>query len=411
MTLQQRLNEMRSGFSRTFWVANTLELFERLAYYGSKAVLVKFLAEKVGFHDEAATLAGLFNFVLYFLPALAGVFVDKYGFKRTLMACFAIFCVGYFLIGLAGMAYGAAIAEAVGKKAYMLGVLLLTAVGGSLIKPCIVGTVTHTSKPETRALGFSIYYSLVNLGGAIGPVIAYSVRSELGIEYVLIMSSVTSLLLFFGALFFFKEPEGTTERKSFSQVLGNMMMVFANIKFMSFLVIFSGFWIMFWQLFYTLPFYSTDVLKYEAYELLETVDAWCIILLTIPVTALVSKWKPIVAVTLGLAIASASWIVIGAGGNMTWCIIGIGLFAFGEAMQAPRFYEYVSLLAPKDQIGTFMGFAFLPIAIGTLTAGVLSDYLRINYLATKPAMMWYILAMIGLATTVLMLIYNKLVSR
>lgn len=412
MTLRERVQEIKTGFSSTFWIANTLELFERLAYYGAKSVLTVFLATKVGLEKDAGFLAGLFNAVLYSLPIVAGVFVDKYGFRKTLMACFAVFCIGYFMIGLAGMEYGEAMMNAVGKKTYVISVLLLTAVGGSLIKPCIVGTVAKTSKPTTQALGFSIYYTLVNLGGAIGPIIAYSVRSELGIEYVLIMSSITSFLLFFGAWFFFKEPEGEpSEKKTFAKVFSDMMLVFANVKFMSFLLIFSGFWMMFWQIFYALPFYATDVLKFEAFELLETVDAWCIILLTIPVTALVSKWKPVIAIIVGFAIASLSWIIIGAGGTVLACIIGIGFFALGEAMQAPRFYEYVSSLAPKDQIGTFMGFAFLPVAIGSFTAGIISDWLRLSYLETNPAMMWYTLSGIGIASTLLMIVYNKVVSK
>ena len=65
MTLADRIHSIRSGFASTFWIANTLELFERFAYYGAKAVLVKYLAEKVGFAEEAGALAGLFNFVLY----------------------------------------------------------------------------------------------------------------------------------------------------------------------------------------------------------------------------------------------------------------------------------------------------------------------------------------------------------
>jgi POT family proton-dependent oligopeptide transporter len=412
MTLRERVQEIKTGFSSTFWIANTLELFERLAYYGSKSVLTVFLATKVGLEKDAGFLAGLFNAVLYSLPIVAGVFVDKYGFRKTLMACFAVFCIGYFMIGLAGMEYGEAMMNFVGKRTYVISVLLLTAVGGSLIKPCIVGTVAKTSKPTTQALGFSIYYTLVNLGGAIGPIIAYSVRSELGIEFVLVMSSITSLLLFFGAWFFFKEPEGEpSEKKTFAKVFSDMMLVFANVKFMSFLLIFSGFWMMFWQIFYALPFYATDVLKFEAFELLETVDAWCIILLTIPVTALVSKWKPVIAIIVGFAIASLSWIIIGAGGTVLACIIGIGFFALGEAMQAPRFYEYVSTLAPKDQIGTFMGFAFLPVAIGSFTAGIISDWLRLSYLETNPAMMWYTLSGIGIASTLLMIVYNKIVSK
>jgi POT family proton-dependent oligopeptide transporter len=413
MTFSQRLTEIRSGFASTFWIANTLELFERLAYYGSKAVLTIFIATKVGLEAEAGFLAGLFNAVLYSLPVVAGVFVDKYGFKKTLMVCFAVFCIGYFLIGLAGMEYGQSIVNLVGKKPYMIAVLMLTAVGGSLIKPCIVGTVAKTSKPETQALGFSIYYTLVNLGGAIGPMIAYHVRTDLGIEYVLVMSSITSLLLFFGAWIFFKEPEDKepVEKKTFTKVFSDMVLVFTNIKFMSFLLIFTGFWMMFWQIFYSFPFYVTDVLKYEAFEFLETVDAWCIILLTIPVTALVSKWKPVVAISLGFAIASLSWIIIGVWGTVLGSIIGIAFFALGEAIQAPRFYEYVSSLAPKGQVGTFMGFAFLPVAIGSFSAGLIADWLRSSYLDTNPAMMWYTLSGIGIASTILMLIYNKLVSK
>jgi dipeptide/tripeptide permease len=409
MTFNQRLTEIRSGFSSTFWIANTLELFERLAYYGSKAVLTVYLATKVGLNEEAGFLAGVFNLVLYSLPVVAGVFVDKYGFRKTLTACFAFFCVGYFLIGLAGMEYGQDIVNAIGKKPYVFAVLMLTAVGGSLIKPCIVGTVAKTSKKETQALGFSIYYTLVNLGGAIGPIIALQVREEWGIEYVLVMSSITSFLLIIGTLLFFKEPQGQGDEgevRTFRKVFGDMVLVFGNLKFMTFLLIFSGFWMMFWQIFYSFPFYVTDILKFARFELLETVDAWCIIILTVPITALVSKWRPITAMGVGFTIASLSWIIIGIGQSVTASIVGIAFFALGEAMQAPRFYEYVSNLAPKGQIGTFMGFAFLPVAIGSFTAGIIADWLRASYLETNPAMMWYTLAGIGLVSTFLMFVYN-----
>jgi POT family proton-dependent oligopeptide transporter len=412
MTFAERWHEIRTGFHPMFWVANTLELFERLAYYGSKAVLTVFLANKVGLNEEAGFLAGLFNAVLYSLPIVAGVLVDKYGFRRTLMACFAIFCLGYFLIGLAGMEYGQVITETVGKRNYVLAVLMLTAVGGSLIKPCVVGTVAKTTTERTQALGYSIYYTLVNLGGAIGPILAYHVRSDLGIEYVLVMSSITSFLLLIGAWIFFKEPGGEpSERKTFTKVFSDMILVFANLKFMSFLLIFSGFWMMFWQIFYSFPFYITDVLKYEAFEFLETVDAFTLIVITIPVTAAVSRLRPVVAIIIGFCIASLSWIIIGAGGTILAAIIGVATFALGEATQAPRFYEYVSSLAPKDQVGTFMGFAFLPVAIGSFTAGVIADYLRLNYLESNPAMMWYTLSGIGIVSTLLMVVYNAVVNR
>ena len=243
MSLSDRIRDVRNGFSRTFWIANTLELFERFAFYGSKAVLAVYLAEKVALGPQlAASLVGAFSGLLYSLPILAGTLVDRYGFRRTLASCFAFFAIGYFLIGMAGLRFGAQIVGAIGRTPYVIAVLLLTAIGGSLIKPCIVGTVAHTSSEGTRSLGYSIYYTLVNFGGALGPIFALQVRESLGIEYVLIMSSVTSLLLFFGTLLFFQEPVVTEARgvRTFSRVFRDMLLVFSNARFILFLVIFSG---------------------------------------------------------------------------------------------------------------------------------------------------------------------------
>ena len=414
MSLREYLKSLRTGFSKSFWIANTLELFERLAFYGSKAVLTVYLITKVGLEEEAGTLAGMFSGVIYSLPIVAGVLVDRYGFRKTLITCFGIFTVGYFLIGMAGMEWSQEIVGVIGKKTYVIGVLLFTAIGGSLIKPCIVGTVAITSKEETRSQGYSIYYSLVNLGGAIGPIIALQVREDWGIEYVLVMSSFTSLLLFIGTILFFKEPESGVERgeiRTFKKVFTDMLLVFANFRFMTFLLIFSGFWIMFWQIFFLLPSYATDVLHFEKFEILETIDAWCIIVFSLLMSTLTKKMKPFSAMILGIILASVSWIIIGVLGTVTSVVIGVGLYALGEATQAPRFYEYVSTLAPKDQVGTFMGFAFLPVAIGSFSAGPLSDWLRLSFMQQNPAMMWYLLAVIGGITSTLMLLYNQFLIR
>jgi len=409
-------NRIRSGFTRTFWVANTLELFERLAFYGSKAVLAVYLVEKVGLGPLGSTLVGLYGFAVFFLPILAGVFVDRYGFRRSLSACFLIFSIGYFSVGLAGIPWGQGILESIGRVPYIIGALLLTAIGGSLIKPCIVGTVARTTTEETKGLGYSIYYTLVNLGGAIGPILALTVREGFGIEYVLIMSALVSFLNLLGTLLFFQEPlepGGTAPRRTLARVFADMMTVFTNFRFISFLVIFSGFWIMFWQIFFSLPFFVRDVLNFPRFEIIETVDAWAIIILTVPVAALMKKARPIVAMTVGFAIASASWLLIAAVPSIPVLVAAITLFALGEAMQAPRFYEYVADLAPKEQVGTFMGFAFLPVAIGSLVAGRLSGWLLEHYLHgdRAPGGMWVVLAAIGFASTALMIVHDRLTHR
>lgn len=411
---ESTLQRIRTGFSPVFWIANSLELFERLAFYGSKAILSFYLANKIGLDlPSVGWLIGMFAGLTWSLPIVAGVFVDRFGFKRTLAACFAFFSLGYFLIGLGGMPAGETIMASIGKTGYMAAVLILTAAGGSLIKPCIVGTVERTSHPDYRALGFSIYYALVNLGGAIGPILATMVRSELGIEYVFVMSAATSALMLGGTLLFFREPEGggaQGQGRSFGKVFGDMLLVFRNVRFVAFLVIFSGFWIMFWQVFYSLPFYIDEILEFKRFEILETVDAWTIILLSVPLTAFAKKMRAMNAMTLGFLIASASWLIMAWSQTVWASIAALFVFAIGESLQAPRFYEYVGRLAPRDQVGTFMGFAFLPIAIGSFIAGRLGTWLVEHFirLDRRPAEMFYIVAGIGFVSTVLLYLYDRL---
>jgi dipeptide/tripeptide permease len=419
MGLSDFIEKVRTGFSRSFWVANTLELVERFAFYGSKAILMVFIIEQAGVTAElAGWLVGSYGFMIFFLPALAGTIVDRYGFKKSLLACFTIFCLGYLLIGLAGLPVAKSLVTAVGPKLYMSLALLITAIGGSLIKPCIVGTVARTTNQETKSLGYSIYYTLVNLGGAIGPTLALLVRQNLGIAYVLVMCSATSLLSAVGTLLFFQEPPRPKDApppKSMGSVLLDMLMVFRNLKFISFLIIFSGFWVMFWPIFHALPIYARDVLHLKEFELIETVDAWTIILVTVPAAALTKKLSPMAAMTLGFSLATACWFLMGSFVSLPLAVLFIAIFAVGEAVQAPRFYEYVSDLAPKDQVGTYMGFAFLPVAIGALASGAISGKLVSHYIqgAGKgaPQRMWYIVGAIGLVSTVLMAGYDRLVVR
>ena len=342
--------------------------------------------------------------------------VDRFGFKRSLMACFGIFSLGYFLIGLGGLPLGQPLVQAVGPKAWMLMALVVTAIGGSLIKPSIVGTVARTTTDETKALGYSIYYTLVNIGGAVGPFIALAVRENLGISYVLVVSSLTSLVLFACTAVFYREPPRPADAppaRSMARVLADMVLVFGNLRFMPFLVIFSGFWAMFWHVFYALPFYVKDFLQFPRFEIIETVDAMTIIVVTIPATALAKRLAPLSAMVLGFVLATACWFVMGSVPTIAGAVAAMMVFAVGEAIQSPRFYEYVANLAPPEQVGTYMGFAFLPIAIGTFIAGWSSGYLVEHFVEggnPQAPQMWFVVGSYGVVSTILMVLYDRFVA-
>ncbi len=410
------LQTIRTGFTRSFWVANTLELFERFAYYASKAVLAVYLAEHLGLGPTTATLyaGSIFNTLIYLLPALAGTVVDRYGFRRSLMLCFSIFSVGYLIVGLAGLPVAQSLVAVVGVKAWTLTGLIIAAVGGSLIKPSIVGTCARTTTEESKALGYSIYYSIVNVGGLLGPMLAVPIRENLGIAYVLAVAATVSALLCAATFLFFREPPRPADlppTKTMVEVLAGMLRAVRDVRFMVFLVIFSGFWLMFWHIFYALPFYVKDVLHYPRFEWVEMVGPLMIVLFTVPTAALARRMKPIAAMTLGFAIATSGWFVMGAIPTIGAAFAGVAIFALGEALQAPRYYQYVADLAPRDQVGTYMGIAFLPIAIGTFGTGLLAGRLVEWYKdAPQPSHMWYVLGGIGVVTTILMVVYDRFLA-
>ena len=100
MSLAQRLREIRSGFEPAFWIANLTELFERLAYYATAAVLAIYLNEQLHFSSElTGWLIGTFGLVVWFLPILGGTLADRFGFRRALMFAYLVMTVGYFLLG------------------------------------------------------------------------------------------------------------------------------------------------------------------------------------------------------------------------------------------------------------------------------------------------------------------------
>jgi dipeptide/tripeptide permease len=186
-------------FPATFYVANTMEIFERMAWYGFWIPFPLYLTAArseggVGLGDvERGVIQGVGTFILYLLPVVTGAFADKFGFKRTFLLAYLVMIPGYFLLGQ------------VKGYASVFFVFLIVAVGAALFKPVVTGTVARVTSSETKAMGFGIFYMMVNVGGFIGPMVAAVVRGW-GWTLIFLLSSgwigINLLLL----LLFYREP-------------------------------------------------------------------------------------------------------------------------------------------------------------------------------------------------------------
>ena len=417
MTFSKRFHEIRTGFERPFWVANISELFERLSYYAAFASLPRYLHESLNFGVErASSLAGLFGGLVWFLAAFGGALADRMGFRRALSLAYLILAISYFLLGSIGSPWLLPIRNAMPLVVLVTLILMLPAFGVALVKPSVVGTTARASKENVRSIGYSIYYTLVNIGGALGPLLAGWVHKHLSVEKVFDLAALSVFAMFFAVLLLFKEPRrsGEAQTESLGQVAKNFLTVTSNWRFMLFLVIFSGYYIAFWQEFIILPIYIHDYVSPLANtEALLSWDSITVISLQLVVSILTQKMPSFLGITLGTLISGLAWILLIIHPSVAMAVATLIVVAVGEITQQPRYYEYISRLAPSGQQGTYMGFAFLPIGIGSLVGGWFGGFLihRFGEVLHQPQLIWWSVSAVGVATAVLLWAYDRLVRR
>ena len=217
-------------FPSTFWVANTLEIFERMAWYGFFAVSSLYITGAIGdgglgFTDEdRGVLQGVVTFFLYLFPVVTGALADRYGFKKMLITAFIVLIPAYYLLG-----------QLKTFPTFFLA-FMLVALGAAMFKPVIIGTVSKTTNDKTASMGFGIFYMMVNIGGFIGPIVAGIVRA-ISWEYVFYASAGWIAVNLIIVSIFYKEPEisgDTKDVRSLKKVLTDMVEVLGNGRFFLF---------------------------------------------------------------------------------------------------------------------------------------------------------------------------------
>ncbi len=439
LNFSERLREIRTGFGRPFWVANITEIFERLSYYGAFASLALYLQEKLNFStQQTGTLTGIFGGMVWFLAIFGGAAADRLGFRRALSIAYLILAAAYFLIGSIGASWLAPVRNAVPLGLFVGFILILPALGIALVKPSVVGTTARASKENVRSIGYSIYYTMVNIGGAAGPYFASWAHRHLGVENVYRVAAIGVFAMFFVVVLFFREPRQASDvpppsiatvARNFCVVVGNyrlvlpvlgialglrivtfwylfnlpwwiwtglLLLVLAGIsRFMWFLVLFTGYWVVFWQQYISLPGYIHGYINANAdVEIILVTDG-----LTVAFQAII----------LGTVITSASWLILAFRPTVWGAVLSLFVLALGEIIQSPRYYEYISRLAPPGQQGTYMGFAFLPIGIGSLIGGWFGGTLAHHFVEVthQPERMWWTVTAVGVATAGLLWIYDR----
>ena len=385
-------------FPRTFWVVNTIELFERWAWYGFFMLFANYLTGSSDMgcleftQSQKGILMGVGTGILYFLPVLTGAIADRYGYKKVLALAFVIYTSAFILLPMFSTFTGVFL------------MYLYLALGAALFKPIISATIAKTTTDETASIGFGIYYMMVNIGAFFGPMVTLLFKGSSNLVFYV---SAGIIALNFVLLLFYKEPhrgvvQQTSLTRTFGGIFRNMFSIVKDLKFVVFLLIVAGFWTMYNQLFFTLPVFisqwiDTSLLYhfFEKYipfistnyspapgvmdaEFVTNFDALYIIIFQIIVSSIVMRMKPLKSMISGFLVCSIGMALTLFSQNVLFTLVAILIFSLGEMAGSPKITEYIGRIAPHDKKALYMGYSFIPVFIGNVFAGIISGVVYQN---------------------------------
>lgn len=394
-------------FSQAFWVANTVEMFERMAYYTVFIVITLYLSKVMGFSDlESGMISGLFSGALYLLPTFAGAYADKIGFRKSMLVAFSLLSIGYLGLGLLPtMLEGAGLVQ-YGENTTFTGlresnlrwtivpVMMIIIVGGAFIKSIISGTVAKETTPETRAKGFSLFYMMVNIGSFTGKLVVEPVRRAMGSEGLVVLNYFSAAVTFIALIvvyFLYKTSHNAGEGKSFREIGKGLMGVLSNSRLIILTLILSGFWMVYYQLYATMPKYVIRMAGEDSTPAwYANVNPLVVVLLVNVVTNMMRKRSAVTSMAVGMLLMPLSALIM-ASGNMIdgtvfglnsiafMMVIGIAVQALAETFISPRYLEYFSMQSPKGDEGLYLGFSHINSFIASVLGFGLSGYLLGKY--------------------------------
>jgi dipeptide/tripeptide permease len=416
----------RTPFPPVFWVANTIEVLERFAYYGIYFGFGIYM-ESLGYSSgQLGIVQSIFLFLSYAIPVFSGSLADKYGFKRILIVSYLAYLPTVLLLIVTKSFSGIALT--------MLGIGL----AAGIFKPLISGTIRAVTDKTNKTLGFGIFYQMVNVGGSFGPVVAGKLRA-ISWDYAFYAAGASIFLMLLITIFFYKEPEREIEGISLKQKLKDIREALSDYKFSLFLLLLGLlFWLPFWAFFNLCALYvdknidtvrlylnmrsvfGSSFANFFAPEdeqgvrriLGETIShtGYIIMFLQVFVSKVVEKFPAMPSFLFGLFVSAIGFVILGLASISVPALVflGIFLFAVGEMISSPRIQEYITWIAPKEKAGLYMGSNFLAVGIGGATSGVIYTTLYGHFRQMDhPEYVWYTLAAHLIVAIFLLIAFTK----
>jgi len=340
---------------------------------------------------------GVRQFLQQTLTVVGGALADRLGAKRLI-----VIGLGIRTMGFAGAAH------AVDLPALML-TAVLAAVGGSLFDSPSGAAIAALTTPEERPRFYSVRGVMTGLGLTTGPWIGSRL---LAIDFALV--AYLSAALYIAALLLTAAllPNVRVGRPDQPLSYG-VRLALRDRSFVTLTALLMGYWFMWVQLSISLP------LKAEALSGLKsslgdlyTVNALVTIVLQVPIVRWIERrFRPMPALTIGVAIMALGLGCIGVAPDLPIMLVCIAVFSVGNLIALTNQNTVIANLARPEARGSYFGVSAMGLAMGGSLGNVLGSalYGESVRLAT-PAMPWLAIMFVGLSAALGLWLLSRRVS-
>lgn len=403
-------------FGRTYWILNSIEMWERLAYYNLRVMAPIYIMQKDnpgGLHLTAMNKGTIYAWWAAFqslLPIVTGGIADRFGFKRTLGFSVSLMTIGYLML-----AFMRDLSFLSNYWALFIAIMTL-ATGTAFFKPSLQGSLALSMPAGKTSVGWGIFYWIVNVGAFVGhylPSILLTLSALLpGPLHATANSKEAWRNLFLASAFFssfnllllltFKDvPSGASKTEKIAAVLKRTFTNIFEPRLLTWMAIMSCFWLMMYQLWDLQPNFIADwvdsrpmaaklswapeIVRHALIEqtprgpmipqqVLLSANSFFIILGVVGVAWLTRKMRTLESMLIGMILAVAGVLVAGWTQSGWMLVAGILCFSLGEMTTGPKKSEYLAIIAPPGKKGLYLGYVNIPVGVGVYFGSAIAGY-------------------------------------